>query len=80
MSENTFVGLICFAGGALVTAFGYTILLTSKLSSLTTRFEDHLKSGGTCVFHNTVTTDAAVARAKAEELDKRVNKLDEATD
>jgi len=59
-----------------VTAFGYTLFITSKLSMLSARFDDHLKQTGVCVFHNAVTSDAAVAKTRTEELSRRIDKIE----
>jgi len=75
MSDVLAVGLLSFFGGALLTAFGYTILIINKLSTLTTRFDEHVKASGTCIFHTQITTDAAVAKTKAEELVRRLDSL-----
>ena len=67
---------LSFLGGAVITAFGYTLFITSKLSTLNQRFEDHLKSTGVCSFHNQVTSDAAVAKTQAEEVKRRLDRID----
>jgi hypothetical protein len=85
MNETSFVGIICFLLGVIVTSFGYTLVFSTKLSTVSgrvdtvsTKIDTHITSHGTCPVHATVAADAAVAKEKAEEANRRLLQLEEA--
>jgi len=72
-----FVGIGSFLGGALVTAFGYTLLITDKLSTLKTRFDDHEKAGTPdCPLHGDMATRVSLAVAEGKDIKRRLDNLE----
>jgi len=75
---EAFIGIGSFLGGALVTAFGYTLFITSKLASLASRFEDHIKqSAQTCPFHADLSSRVNVSESQREEIQRRLSKIEQ---
>ncbi len=73
-----FVGIGSFLGGALVTAFGYTLFITNKLSTLTARFNDHIeKTGQACPLHGDISTRVSLGAAESRDIKRRVENLEE---
>jgi len=82
--ESVIVPILTFLLGAVVTAFAYTFALSNRVTKLdgrvdtiSAKIETHITSAGGCSFHAGVAADAAVAKAKADEQERRLRDLEE---
>jgi len=77
--ESILVPILTFLLGAVATAFGFTLALSNRVSKVEVKIDTHIGSVGGCPLHAAVAADAAVAKSKVEEDERRLLNLEKTT-